>query len=77
MEKVQGPPKVRFWCGITATTFAGPFLLRDIMNAKRYLEILLDSVWPVIFQGENIAKFYFMQDRETPSFCECCPDTAA
>jgi hypothetical protein len=56
------------WCGITATTFVGPFVLRGTVNAARYRKMLQDRMWPVISQWENIATLHFMQDGAPPHF---------
>jgi len=39
-EKLQNCPKVRVWCGMTASRVIGPYLLRDTMNAERCLQVL-------------------------------------
>ena len=49
MEKLQSRPKVTVWCGMTATRIIGPYFPRDTMNAERYLQIMEDYVWPIIF----------------------------
>jgi hypothetical protein len=41
VEKLQNHPKVTVWCGMTASRVIGPYLLRDTMNAERYLQIFL------------------------------------
>jgi len=48
VEKKQNRPKVTVCCGMTATKVIGPYLLRDTMNAERYLQMLEDCVWPII-----------------------------
>ena len=35
-------------CGMMATRIIGPYLLRDTMNAERYLEMLEKYVWPKV-----------------------------
>ena len=42
VEKMQNRPNVTVWCGMTATRVIGPYLLRDTMNAERYLQMLED-----------------------------------
>lgn len=68
VEKLQTRPKVTVWCGMTATKLIGPYLLRDTMNADRYLQMLQDYVWPTISQWENIDDLIFMQDGAPPHF---------
>ena len=47
-EKMQNRPKVTVWCGMTSDSIVGFFILRDTMNAERYLTMLQDEIWPVI-----------------------------
>jgi hypothetical protein len=67
-EKMQGRPKVTVWCGMTSDRIVGPFILRDTMNAERYLAMLQDDIWPVIRAWENIEDLIFMQDGAPPHF---------
>ena len=39
---------------MTAARVIGPYLLRDTMNAKRYLHMLEVYVWPIVSGWENI-----------------------
>ena len=57
VEKTQNRPKVTVWCRITASRVIGPYLLRDTMNAERYLE---DFVWPIVSGWENIDELVFL-----------------
>jgi len=70
VEKMQNRPKVTLWSGMTATRVIGPYLLRDTMNAERYLEIVEDYVWPIIRVSgwENIDELVFMNDGAPPHF---------
>ena len=38
------------------------FIFHDTMNAKRYITILQDEIWPIISTQENIEDLIFMQD---------------
>jgi len=51
-----------------ATKVIGPYLLRDTMNAKCYLQMLEDYVWPIISDWENIDELVFMHDGAPPHF---------
>lgn len=53
VEKAQSRPKVTVWCGMTDTELVGPVILRDTMNAERYLHMLQNDVWPYI-SGWNL-----------------------
>ncbi|PSN49460.1 hypothetical protein C0J52_06588 [Blattella germanica] len=68
VEKMQSRPKVTVWCGITAKNVVGPYLLRDTMNAERYLVMLQDYVWPTVSEWENTDDIIFMQDGTPPHF---------
>lgn len=68
VEKMQNRPKVTVWCGMTASRIIGPYLLRDTMNADRYLKMLEEYVWPRICGWENIDELVFMQDGAPPHF---------
>jgi len=68
VEKMQNRPKLTVWCGMTATKVIGPYLLRDTMNAERYLQMLEDYVWPMISGWENIDELVFMHDGAPPHF---------
>jgi len=65
---MQNRPKVAVWCGMTANRVIGPHLLRDTMNAERYLQMLEDYVWPVVSGWENIDELVFMHDGAPPHF---------
>jgi hypothetical protein len=62
VEMMQNCPKVTVWCGMMATSVTGPYLLRDTMNSKHYLQMLQDYVWPMVSGWENIDDLIFMQD---------------
>ena len=66
VEKMQNRPKVTVWCGMTGTRVIGPYLLRDTMNAERYLQMLEDYVWPIVSGWENIDELVFMHDGAPP-----------
>ena len=53
VEKMQNRQKVTVWCGMTATRVIGPYLLRDTMNAERYLQMLEDYVSYRIWLGKH------------------------
>ena len=55
-------------CGMMATRIIGPYLLRDTMNAERYLEMLENYVWPKVAVWENIDDLIFVQDGVPPHF---------
>jgi hypothetical protein len=40
VDKMQNRPKVTVWCGMMAISVIGPYLLRDTMNSKCYLQML-------------------------------------
>ena len=65
---MQNRPKVTVWCGTTPDYAVGPFILRDTMNAERYLTMLQDEIWSVISTWENIEDLIFMQDGAPPHF---------
>ena len=65
---MQNRPNVTVWCGMTSDSIVGPFILRDTMNAERYLTMLQDEIWPVISTWENIEDLIFMQDAAPPHF---------
>ena len=65
---MQNRPKVTVWCEMTSDSIVGPFILRDTMNAERYLTMLQDGFWPVISTWENIEDLIFMQDGAPPHF---------
>jgi len=73
VEKMQNRPKVTMWCRMMATRVIGPYLLRDTMNAERYLQMLQDYVWPVVSGWENINELVFMHDGAPPhsALSEC------
>ena len=60
--------KVSVLCGMISDRIVGPFILRDTMNAKRYLTMLRDEIWPVICRWENVENLIFMQDDVPPQF---------
>ena len=57
--KSQNRQKLTVWCGFTATQVIGPVIMRDTMNAERYLRMLTDQVWPFVNDQDNLI---FMQD---------------
>ena len=46
----------------------GPFILRDTVNAERYLTMLREEIWPVISTWMNVEDLLFMQDVAPPHF---------
>jgi len=68
VEKMQNCPKVTVWCGMTAIRVIGAYLLCDTMNAERYLQMLEDYVWPIVFGWENIDELVFMHDGAPSHF---------
>ena len=68
VEKMQYRPNVTVLCGTTATKVTGLCLLRETMNAERYLQMLEDYVWPIISGWENINELVFMLDGAPPHF---------
>ena len=42
------------------------------MNAKGYLTVLQDKIWPVVNTKENIEYFIFTQVGALPTYCYCC-----
>ena len=46
----------------------GPLILRDTVNAVRYLTMLTEEIRPVISTWENIEDLIFMQDCAPPHF---------
>jgi len=38
------------------------------MNAGRYLQLLVDYMWPIVFGWENIDELVFMHDGAPPHF---------
>jgi len=65
---MQNRPKVTVWCGMTATRVIGPYLMRDTMNAERYLQMLEDYLWPKVSGWENVDELVFMHDGAPPQF---------
>ena len=47
-KKAVGKQRVTVWCGMTADRLIGPFIMRDTMNAERYLDMLVNDVWPIL-----------------------------
>ena len=68
VEKMQNRPKVTVWSPMTAIRVIGPYLLRDTMNAERYLQLLEDYVWPNVSGWESIDELVFMHDGAPPHF---------
>ena len=54
--------------GMTATRVIRPYLLRDTMNAERYLQTLEDYVWPIVSGWGNIDELVFMHNGAPPYF---------
>ena len=68
VERMQTRPKVTVCCGMTASRIIGPYVLRDTMNAERYLHMLDSYVWPTVSGWDNIDDLIFMQDGAPPHF---------
>ena len=47
-EKMLNRPKVMVWCGLILDRIVGPLILCNVVNAKRYITMLIDEIWPVI-----------------------------
>lgn len=47
-KKAVGKQRVTVWCGMTADRLIGPFIMRDTMNAERYLDMLVNDVCPIL-----------------------------
>jgi hypothetical protein len=45
---MQNRSKVTVWCGETATSVFGPYLLRDNTNSERNIQMLQDYVWATV-----------------------------
>ncbi|CAK1585331.1 unnamed protein product [Parnassius mnemosyne] len=58
-EKMKNRPKVTIWCGMTSSQVIGPFLLREIMNGERYLNILENRVQSALLTFDNIENMVF------------------
>ena len=43
-EKLQTQPSVTVWCRMTANRILGPLIMRNTMNAERYLAMLQNEV---------------------------------
>ena len=67
VEKMQNRSKVTMCRGMTATRVIRPYLLRDTMNAERYLQTLEDYVWPIVSGWGNIDELVFMHNG-APSY---------
>ena len=68
VERMQTRPKVTVWCGMTASKIIGPYVLRNTMNAERYLHMLDSFVWPTVSGWDNIDDLIFMPDGAPPHF---------
>ena len=68
VEKMQNRQKVTVWCGMTATRVIGPYLLRDTMNAERYLQMLEDYVSYRIWLGKHRWTCFHAR-RRTAALC--------
>ena len=68
VQKAQRRPKVTVWCGMTSSHIVGPFILRDTMNAERYLDLLSNEVWPIVSTWPNRDDIVFMQDGAPPHY---------
>ena len=53
---------------MTGSRIIGPYVLRDSMNAERYLHMLDSFVWPIVSDWDNINNLIFMQDVVPPHF---------
>jgi len=53
---------------MTATRVIGPYLLRDTMNAERYLQMLEDYLWLIVSGWENIDELVLMYHGAPPHF---------
>ena len=53
---------------MTSERIVGPYILHHTMNAKRYLSMLRDEVWPIVSAWDDIEDLIFMQDGAPPHF---------
>jgi len=56
---------------MTATRVIGQYLLRDTMNAERYLQMLEDYVWPIVSGWENIDELARWRTATLCTDCTC------
>ena len=66
LKKSQHRPRLTVWAVITADGLIGPVILRDMMNAERYLEVLEDTLVPSLRDIDR--DMIFMQDRAPPHY---------
>jgi hypothetical protein len=67
-EDAESSESFTLWCGMTARSLVGPYLLRDTIKFERYSQMLQDYVRPMVSGWENIDYLIFMQDGAPPNF---------
>ena len=68
LKKSQHRPRLTVWAAITADGLIGPVILRDTMNAERYLEVLEDTLIPCLRDIDQDQDVIFMQDGAPPQY---------
>lgn len=68
LKKSQHRPRLTVWAAITADGLIGPVILRDTMNAERYLEVLEDTLIPCLRDIDRDQDMIFMQDGAPPHY---------
>ena len=68
IEKLQARPFVTIWCGIHDSMAVNPYILRDKMNTKRYVNMLENFVLAMVSDWDEADIVHFMQDGTLPCF---------
>ena len=68
MKKSQHRPPLTVWAAITADGLIGLVILRDTMNAERYLEVLEGTLMPSLQNIDRDHYMIFMQDGALPHY---------
>ena len=68
IKKSQHRPRLTVWAAITADALIGPVILRDTMNAERYLEVLEGTLVPSLHAIDRDQDMIFMQDGAPPHY---------
>ena len=53
---------------MTSNRIVGTFILRNAVNAEKYLTMLRENIWPDVGTWENIEDLISMQDGARPHF---------
>lgn len=69
-ESMQNRPKVTLWRGMISYRIVGPSILRDTMNAERYLTMLQMKSGPLSVL-ERMLKIWFSRRRCPSTLCYC------